>query len=65
MKRLFTKLSRDENGVAALEYSLLVGLITLVVAAALSSGSISTNLKTIFTNLSTDISTASTASTSK
>ncbi|MFD2234515.1 Flp family type IVb pilin [Phaeospirillum tilakii] len=63
MKRLFAKLSRDENGVAALEYSLLVGLITLVVAAALNTGTISKDLKTIFTNLSTDITTAATAST--
>lgn len=61
MKKL-TNIVRDTRGVAALEYALLVGFIVLVIAGALNSNGIATNVQAIFKNLSTSISDASKAS---
>lgn len=60
MKKL-TNIVRDTRGVAALEYALLVGFIVLVIAGALNSNGIATNIKTIFTNLSTSVNDAASA----
>lgn len=58
MKRFLSTFVRDNRGVAALEYALLVGLITLVIATALATTDIGASLTTIFTNLGTQMSTA-------
>ncbi|MTJ81498.1 MAG: Flp family type IVb pilin [Telmatospirillum sp.] len=50
----------DSRGVAALEYALLVGLITLGIYAAMSTGELKSNLGSIFKSLSDDIKAAAT-----
>jgi pilus assembly protein Flp/PilA len=48
---------REEEGVAAIEYGLLAGLIAvMIIAGATLAG---TSLKTIFTNIGNQLSTAS------
>lgn len=50
------RLAKDENGSAMMEYGLLAGLIAVVaIGAATTLGS---NLKTVFTNIGTALSTA-------
>ncbi|EPY01134.1 Flp family type IVb pilin [Magnetospirillum fulvum] len=58
MKRFLTRFLRDNRGVAALEYALLVGLVTLAIAGALSSTNIRTSISSIFTSLNSELSTA-------
>lgn len=49
---------KDKKGVAALEYSILAGLIVLGVVAAINTTGLTTNINTLFTNVGTAISTA-------
>lgn len=45
----------DSRGVAALEYALLVGLITLGLYAGMQSSDVKKNVFTIFQNLGKDV----------
>jgi len=58
MKRFLTRFLRDNRGVAALEYALLVGLVTLAIAGALSSSNIKTSITSIFSSLNSELTTA-------
>lgn len=49
---------KDKKGVAALEYSILAGLVVLGVVAAISTSNISTSVTSIFTGMSTSLSNA-------
>jgi pilus assembly protein Flp/PilA len=56
MKKLFSKLARDESGATAIEY----GLIAALVSVALITGAnlLGEQIDTTFTNLSTKMATA-------
>lgn len=58
MSRSIRSLIKDKKGVAALEYSILAGLIVLGVVATISTSNIKANVSTIFTNLGTSLSNA-------
>ena len=60
IRQFFNKFVRDERGVTALEYAILAGII--VAAVVLGVGYLSTGLKAGFGNLSTQIGTATAAS---
>ncbi|MFZ5618238.1 MAG: Flp family type IVb pilin [Pseudomonadota bacterium] len=49
MLKLIKKFREDEEGASLIEYSLLVGLISVVIVASIVA--ISTNLKTIWSTL--------------
>lgn len=49
MLGLFKKLLFDENGASAVEYGLIVGLIAVVIIAAVSS--LGTQLKAVFEDI--------------
>jgi pilus assembly protein Flp/PilA len=51
MKKLFSKLARDESGATAIEYGLIAALVS--VALIVGAGQLGTSLNTTFTNLST------------
>lgn len=55
MSRFIRSLLKDKKGVAALEYSILAGLVVLAVATAASNTSIKTSIGTIFTNVGTQL----------
>jgi pilus assembly protein Flp/PilA len=50
------KFRKEEDGASLIEYSLLVGLISIAVILAITA--ISTNLQTIWTNTSSSVNTA-------
>jgi pilus assembly protein Flp/PilA len=54
MKSSIQQFLRDEDGVAAIEYGLLAGLIA--VAIILTVTTLGTNLRAVFTNISTSLS---------
>jgi pilus assembly protein Flp/PilA len=57
MKKAIQQFLRDEEGAAAIEYALLVGLISvMVIGGATLAG---TSIQTIFTTISTALQTAS------
>jgi pilus assembly protein Flp/PilA len=56
MLKLINKFRKEEDGASLIEYSLLVGLISIAVILAITA--ISGNLKTIWTNTSSAVNTA-------
>jgi pilus assembly protein Flp/PilA len=54
-----TQFLNDESGATAIEYGLIAGLISVVIAVALTT--IGADLKTIFTTIGTKLTAASTA----
>ena len=52
MKKLF----KDESGATAIEYGLIAGIVSVGIIAAL--GTVKTNLNTVFSKISTALSTA-------
>jgi pilus assembly protein Flp/PilA len=56
MLKLINKFRKEEDGASLIEYSLLVGLISIAVILAISA--ISGNLQTIWTNTSSAVNTA-------
>jgi pilus assembly protein Flp/PilA len=59
MKNLIAKFLKDQNGVTAIEYGLIAGLIAVVIAA--SATNVGAELNTIFGNIVTKLTTAATA----
>ncbi len=53
MMRSIRSLMKDKKGVAALEYSILAGLIVLGVVATISTTNIKESIAGVFTNVST------------
>ena len=53
MTKLFKSFLRDEEGAAMVEYGLLVGLIALVAASAVTT--LGTSVKTLFTTIATQL----------
>ncbi|MDW9491731.1 Flp family type IVb pilin [Sinorhizobium meliloti] len=51
MKKLLSKLARDESGATAIEYGLIAALVS--VALIVGAGQLGTSLNTTFSNLST------------
>lgn len=64
MLTFLRKLRSDERGISALEYALLAGTILVVIGGVMSSTNISSNLTTIFTNVSSELGKAATKGTS-
>lgn len=58
MSRSIRSLIKDKKGVAALEYSILAGLIVLGVVATISTSNIKTHVGNIFTNVATALNNA-------
>ncbi|MBD2745769.1 Flp family type IVb pilin [Microvirga sp. BT688] len=63
MKNLITRtaaatkrFTNDENGLAAMEYGILAGLVAVVIIGAVTT--LGSNLKTVFTTISGALSTA-------
>lgn len=52
------KLLTSKKGVAALEYSVLAGLIVIGVVAAISTTNVKSGITTVFTNLNTALTNA-------
>lgn len=59
MQRSIRTVLREKKGVAALEYAILAGLMVLGVVAAISTTNMKTHIGTIFTNLATELQSAS------
>ncbi|MDR5762699.1 Flp family type IVb pilin [Caballeronia sp. LZ035] len=53
MNKLIKAFVRDERGVSAMEYAILAGIV--VVALVAVGTAFSTNMQTIFTNLTTKV----------
>ncbi|MDW9668088.1 Flp family type IVb pilin [Sinorhizobium meliloti] len=53
MKKLFSKLVRDESGATAIEYGLIAALISVALIAG--AGALGDSLNTTFDNLSTTL----------
>ncbi|MNJ99620.1 Flp/Fap pilin component [compost metagenome] len=56
MKNQIIRFMKDEEGATAIEYGLIVGLISVVIATAV--GLIGGNLQTLFNNISNALATA-------
>ncbi|MBX9800729.1 MAG: Flp family type IVb pilin [Burkholderiaceae bacterium] len=56
MKNQIIRFMKDEEGATAIEYGLIVGLISVVIAV--SVGAIGADLKTLFSNIASALSTA-------
>lgn len=56
MLRFIRSLSKDKKGIAALEYSILAGLVVLAVATAASSSNIKDSIGSIFSKVGTSLS---------
>jgi pilus assembly protein Flp/PilA len=56
MKKFTARFLRENNGVTAIEYGLIAGLIALVIATAITP--IGTDLSTLFGKIATSITTA-------
>jgi pilus assembly protein Flp/PilA len=56
MKNTIKKFLREEDGVAAIEYGLLAGLIAVAIIAILTT--MGTNLRNVFTTISNKLGTA-------
>jgi pilus assembly protein Flp/PilA len=59
MKNMIQKFLREEDGVAAIEYGLLAGLIAVAIIVTVTT--LGTNLKAVFSTISTKLSGASKA----
>jgi pilus assembly protein Flp/PilA len=53
MKKLFSKVARDESGATAIEYGLIAALVS--VALIVGAGQMGQSLNTTFTNLGTKL----------
>ncbi|MGK9264651.1 Flp family type IVb pilin [Sinorhizobium meliloti] len=53
MKKLFSKLARDESGATAIEYGLIAALVS--VGLIVGAGQLGTSLNTTFTNIGTTL----------
>lgn len=60
MLRSARSVLKNKKGVAALEYSILAGMIVLAIVTALTTTNIGASVNTIFTRLGTSLNTAST-----
>jgi len=60
MLRSARSVLKSKKGVAALEYSILAGMIVLAIVTALTTTNIGASVNTIFTRLGTSLNTAST-----
>ncbi|KWF57864.1 pilus assembly protein [Burkholderia pseudomultivorans] len=58
MKAIIKRFLKEEDGVTAIEYGLIAGLIAVAIIASVSA--IGTNLGSMFSNISTCVSTPST-----
>lgn len=56
MQKLLKAFVRDERGVSAMEYAILAGIV--VVALTLVGSTFSTNLQSVFDNLTTKVKSA-------
>ena len=56
MKNTIQQFLREEDGVAAIEYGLLAGLIAVAIIATVTT--MGTNLKAVFTTISTKLAAA-------
>ncbi|CAE6688240.1 hypothetical protein R75461_00084 [Paraburkholderia nemoris] len=56
MKNTIQQFLREEDGVAAIEYGLLAGLIAVAIIATVTT--MGTNLKAVFTTISNKLATA-------
>ncbi|MFM0058867.1 Flp family type IVb pilin [Paraburkholderia phytofirmans] len=56
MKNIIKKFLREEDGVAAIEYALLAGLIAVAIIVTVQN--MTTNLKTMFTAIGTALTNA-------
>jgi pilus assembly protein Flp/PilA len=56
MKKLVNKFWKSEEGVTALEYGLIAGVIALAIAATIST--LGTNLNSVFTKIQTTVASA-------
>jgi pilus assembly protein Flp/PilA len=61
MRKFIKWFVRDERGVSAMEYAVLAGIVAVALAAV--AGTFSTDVKTMFTNMFSSISTAQAGST--
>ncbi|MFM0223619.1 Flp family type IVb pilin [Paraburkholderia dipogonis] len=59
MKNTIQQFLREEDGVAAIEYGLLAGLIAVAIIATVTT--MGTNLKAVFNAISTKLATAAAA----
>ncbi|MCX4139662.1 Flp family type IVb pilin [Paraburkholderia sp. SEWSISQ10-3 4] len=59
MKNTIQQFLREEDGVAAIEYGLLAGLIAVAIIAIVTT--MGTNLKAVFTTISNKLATAAAA----
>lgn len=58
MLRSTRSVLKNKKGVAALEYSILAGMIVLAIVTALTTTNLSSSVGTIFSKLGTQLSTA-------
>ena len=56
MKKLFSRLMKDESGATAIEYGLIAALISVAIIAGATT--VGTNLGALFTKIGTSVSTA-------
>lgn len=56
MLRFIRSLSKDKKGIAALEYSILAGLVVLAVATAATSSNIKDSITSIFNKVGSSLS---------
>lgn len=63
MLRSIRSVLKCKKGVAALEYSILAGMIVIGVVAAINTSGLKENINTVFTNIGTALTNASKTST--
>lgn len=61
MKAIIKRFLKEEDGVTAIEYGLIAGLVA--VAIVVGAGSLGTNLNNVFSNLGTCLTSGASAST--
>ncbi|QIE29910.1 Flp/Fap pilin component (plasmid) [Caballeronia sp. SBC1] len=59
MRKFFKAFVRDERGVSALEYAMMAGIVAVTLGAV--GLTFKTTIATLFTNMTTAVSTASTS----
>lgn len=59
MTKFVTRFLKDESGATAIEYGLIVALIAVIIASVI--GTLGTGLKTSFTNASSKVAAANSA----
>lgn len=56
MKKIFSRLLKDESGATAIEYGLIAALISVMIIAGATV--VGTQLETLFNNIGTELQTA-------